>query len=102
MKNGLTQIVELVRVCLPYKATLRLASLKLRRDTYGPRRRKPAIALESGFHFLLEGGGRILLEKEGTKVFDPIPKSPVAAITLENGSKMLLENGGMIKLEETN
>lgn len=102
MKKVLIHIVELVKVRLPRSIMLGKARLSFCREGNTRSNHKPSLALENGFHFLLEGGGRILLEKEGTKVFPPAPKQPIRAVSLENGGQMLLESGGKLKLENNN
>lgn len=60
---------------------------------------RPALALETGFGFLLENGKRILIEKQGTKEYPPVPISRSPALALENGFSLLLESGNNLSLE---
>lgn len=100
MKKSLIPIVELVKVQLSQNKMLALVSLPFRKGKT-LKRIKPSLALVNGFNFLLENGGRILLEREGTRAYAPIPKAqPV--ICLDGGGKMLLENGSSIQLEINN
>lgn len=99
MKKVLIKIVELVKVRLPQGVMLGRASLDFRKDCCAHNRQKPSLSLENNFHFLLEGGGRILLEKDGTKAFPPSPKQPTNAVCLEDGKHILLEDGNTLKLE---
>lgn len=67
MKGVLIPIVKLPTLRLT-QIMLQHVVMKLRRPG-STKRGKPVLALESGFHFLLENGGRIRLEKKGTKLF---------------------------------
>lgn len=99
MKKSLIRIVELVKVRLPQRVMLGRASLDFRREGRSQNCQKPSLTLENSFHFLLEGGGRILLEKDGTKAFPPSPKQSTNAVCLEDGKHILLEDGNILKLE---
>lgn len=99
MKKSLIPVVELI--------TTRLISIGLRSvvmSLHRPSkiRKKPALATETGFSFLLENGGRILLEKERTKVFPPREPVMSPSLLLENGGSLLSESGHRIKLENNN
>lgn len=67
MKEVLIPIVKLITVRLTPVMMQRVVMSLHRPDTNA--REKPLLALESGFHFLLENGGRIRLEREGTRLF---------------------------------
>lgn len=100
MKKSLIPIVELAKIQLSQNQVLAQVSLPFRKGK-SQKRIKPSLALESCFSFLLENGGRILLEKDGTRAYAPIPKTqPV--ICLDGGGKILLENGSRIQLEINN
>lgn len=97
MKDILIPIVKLITVRLTPVMMQRVVMSLHKPDT--SRREKPLLALESGFHFLLENGGRIRLEKEGTKLFPPSPPKTYTNLMLENGHRLLQEDGFRIKLE---
>lgn len=97
MKDILMTIVKLITVRLTPVMMKRVVMSLHRPDTNA--REKPLLALESGFHFLLENGGRIRLEKEGTKLFPPRPPKIYPALRLENGGNLLQEDGFKINLE---
>lgn len=97
MKEVLMPIVKLITVRLTPVMMKRVVMSLHRPDTNA--REKPLLALESGFHFLLENGGRIRLEKEGTKLFPPRPPKIYPALRLENRGNLLQEDGFKINLE---
>ena len=101
MNKALIPVVGLVKVCLPHSIRLARASLDFCREK-SDRRVKPMLTMESGFTFLLENGGRILLEREGTKMFSPRPPIINPVFLLEDGQVLLLENGFKINLENNN
>lgn len=97
MKKYLIPVVKLI--------TVRLTPLMMHRVTMrlhrpdAKNRKKPVLALESGFHFLLENGGRIRLEKKGTQLFAPRPPKIYPTLRLETGGRLLQEDGFKINLE---
>ena len=97
MKEVLIPIVKLVTVRLTPVMMQRVVMSLHRPDTNT--REKPLLALESGFHFLLENGGRIRLEREGTRLFPPRPPKVYPTLMLENGNRLLQEDGFKINLE---
>lgn len=99
MKKVLIQVVEFIKIVLPFRIKMGRASLNLSRDD-SRHRRRPAILMENGFSFLLENGKRLLMEEDGTKAFH-IPAQPTSSLLLENCSRLLLENGCAISLEQT-
>lgn len=99
MKKVLIQVVEFIKVGLPFRIRMGRASLNLSRDD-NCHRQRPSILMENGFSFLLENGKRLLIEKDGTKAFN-IPAQPSRSLILENGARLLLENGCAISLELT-
>lgn len=98
MKKALIPVIGLVKVCLPRSIRLTRASLDFCREKSN-KRIKPMLTLESGFHFLLENGGRILIEREGTKMFPPRPPIINPVFLLEDGKMLLQEDGFKINLE---
>lgn len=101
MNKTLIPVVGLVKVCLPHSIRLARASLDFCREKTG-RRFKPMLTTETGFYFLLEDGGRILLEREGTKMFPPNPPIINPGLLLEDGKMLLQENGSKFNLEKNN
>lgn len=97
MKKVLIPVVELITVRLP-QIMMRRVAMSFSRPSK-TRKEKPGLALESGFHFLLENGGRILLEKGKTQVFPPRPPKVYPAFLLETGGRLLQEDGCKIQLE---
>lgn len=97
MKKALIPVIELFKVRLPHKIRLSRVSLAFSRET-NKKRIKPALALENGFGFLLESGGRILIEREGSKAYPPLSKTP-PILCLENGRGILMECGASLQLE---
>lgn len=100
MKEILIPIVKLVRARLA-PATIQRVVMSFHRPDANTRE-KPLLVLESGFHFLLENGGRIRLERDGTRPFPPPPPKVFPSLMLENGNSLLLEDGFKIKLENNN
>lgn len=98
MKRSLIPVVKLPRIAPFHAVRMMRATLGFSRDDTTSRL-KPALTLEAGSGFLLETGGRLLLEKDGTKSFDHPIISPGPAICLESGRHLLLENGAAIVLE---
>ena len=97
MKKVLIPIVELFKVRLPRMIRLPRISLAFSRDET-QKRVKPALALENGFGFMLEGGDRILIERERNKAYSSVPKSP-PILCLESERSLLLESGASLQLE---
>lgn len=63
------------------------------------RTKKPLLIMESGVHFALENGGRILIEEDGTKLFPSRPPVNLPTLLLEDGSRLLREDFFPIILE---
>lgn len=97
MKKYLIPVVKLITVRLTPLMMHRVSMRLHRPDTKN--RKKPLLTLESGFNFLLENGGRIRLEKKGTKLFPLSPPKTYPALMLENGGRLLQEDGFKINLE---
>lgn len=97
MKRELIPKIGIDKVSLRQGVSLPKAALDLFREKTH-KSVKPAMLLEDGFCFLLEGGGRILVEKELTKVYPPVLKT-LASLCLENGGKLLTENCTPLQLE---
>lgn len=97
MKEALFPIVECLTVRLP-KIVMRCIKADLSR-TSTVSREKPCISAENGFRFALEGGGHILMEKKGTKMFPPRAPANHPIFLLENSNMILQENGYKIQLE---
>ena len=97
MKEVLIPIVKLVTARLTPVMMQRVVMSFHRPDTN--MREKPLLALESGFHFLLENGGRIRLEREGTRLFPLLPPKVYPTLMLESGNRLLQEDGFKIHLE---
>lgn len=97
MKDILIPIVKLITVRLT-SVMMQHVVMSLHREKT-QRKEKPLLALESGFQFLLENGGRIRLEKQGTRLFPPRTPKIYPTLRLENGSRILQEAGFKINLE---
>ncbi len=91
--------IEVIRL-FPVKLLSRVEFLKIGLSNNHKRKnsKRPSLALENGFCFLLENGKKLLLEKEGTKTYPVISKA-APSLCLENGYGLLLEGGGKIILE---
>lgn len=97
MINGIIETIRLTAVRFSDK--IGLNSIGLFSHAKKKSATKPAIALESGFGFLLENGKRILIEREGTKEYPLIPIRHSPSFALENGFSLLLEDGHILSLE---
>ncbi len=93
------ETMEVIRF-FPVKLLSRIEFQKIGLSNNHRRRnsKRPSIALENGFCFLLENGKKLLLEKEGSKAY-PIISKAAPSLCLENGYGLLLEGGGKIILE---
>ena len=98
MKDVLIPIVKLTTIRLTPIMMQRIAMSLYRPDS--TKREKPLLALESGFRFLLENGGKIRLEREGTRLFPSRPPKGYPKLVLENGNRLLQEDGFKINLEQ--
>ena len=97
MKKGLIHSISLASV--KCGETIGIRSIGLVGSVGKGSVTKPAFVLERLFGLLLENGKRILVEKQGTKVYPMSPALHSPAISLENGFSLLNESGGKISLE---
>lgn len=99
MKSVQLDSIHLAKVKLDSVLRLELLGNRARSNATPSLRVNGCLILENGFHFLLENGKHLCMEKRGAVEYPSSPKPKNAAFRLENGHYLLLENGHKLTLE---